>query len=217
MADRCIKTGVNPATQLMESGKLASLKEDIDVEHTLNAFYVEMVLWQLGIGKEAQVLGYACLKFVEMLQSKCLSKSMKSTFGNRVSHQGPRGEGVLFPLLKALQNGYTVTALKLVSDILYYRQPLGALTIKRDEEEVVMMTICNQVIANTPAHKESLNHSQYTASRAFGYGAQMMKIDRHEDQFQQMMAPFHGAPIKMQNRCPADVQDKNQGSPLGDD
>ena len=32
-----------------------------------------------------------------------------------------------------------------------------------------------------------------------------------------MMAPFYGAPAKMQNRHPADVQDKNQGSPLGDD
>ena len=31
------------------------------------------------------------------------------------------------------------------------------------------------------------------------------------------MAPFYGAPTKMQNRHPADVQDKNQGSPLGDD
>ena len=31
------------------------------------------------------------------------------------------------------------------------------------------------------------------------------------------MAPFYGAPAKMQNRHPADVQDKNQGSPLGDD
>ena len=82
---------------------------------------------------------------------------MTNTFGNRVRHQGPRGEGVLFPLLKALQNGYTVTALKLVSDVLYDRQPLGALTIKRDEEEAVMMTICNQVIANTPAAKESLD------------------------------------------------------------
>ena len=76
-----------------------------------------MILWQLGIGKEAQVLGYACLKFVEMLQRKCLSKSTTNTFGNRVSHQGPRGEGVLFPLLKALQNGCAVTALKLVSDV----------------------------------------------------------------------------------------------------
>ena len=94
---------------------------------------------------------------------------MKNIFGNRVSHQGPRGEGVLFPLLKALQNGCTVTALKLVSDVLYDRWSLGALTIKRDEEEVVMMTICNQVIANTPAHKESLNHAQYTAPRTSGY------------------------------------------------
>ena len=32
-----------------------------------------------------------------------------------------------------------------------------------------------------------------------------------------MIAPFYGAPAKIQNRCPADVQDRNQGSPLGDD
>ena len=32
-----------------------------------------------------------------------------------------------------------------------------------------------------------------------------------------MMAPFYGAPAKMQNRCPADEQDRNQGSPLGDE
>ena len=177
LADHRIKTGVNPATQLTESCELASLKEDIEIEHVLDAFYMEMIQWQLRIGKEAQVLGYVCLKFVEMLWRKCLSKSMTNTFGNRVSHQGPRGEGVLFPLLKALQNGYAVTALKLVSDVLYNRWPLGALNIKRDEEEVVMMTICNQVIANTPVHKESLDHAPYTTPRTFGYGAQMMKMD----------------------------------------
>ena len=78
-----------------------------------------MILWQLGIGKEGQVLGYACLKFIEMLRRKRLSKSTTNTFGNRVSHQGPKGEGVLFPLLKALQDGSTITALKLASDVLY--------------------------------------------------------------------------------------------------
>ena len=31
------------------------------------------------------------------------------------------------------------------------------------------------------------------------------------------MASFYGAPAKTQNRHPADVQDKNQGLPLGDD
>ena len=31
------------------------------------------------------------------------------------------------------------------------------------------------------------------------------------------MASFYGAPKKMQNRHPADVQDRNQDSPLGDD
>ena len=81
----------------------------------------------------------------------------------------------------------------------------------------MMMTICNQVIANTSAHKESLNHARYTTPRTFGYGAQMMEIDQHKDQFQQMMSPFYGAHAKMQNRHLADVQDKNQGSPLGDD
>ena len=34
----------------------------------------------------------------------------------------------------------------------------------------------------------------------------MMKMDRHDDQFQQMMAPFYGTPVKMQNMHPADVQ-----------
>ena len=217
LADHHIKTRVNPATQLMESGEPASLKEDIEIEHVLDAFYVKMILWQLGIGKEAQVLGYACLKFVEMLQRKCLSKLMTNTFGNRVSHQGPKGEGVLFSLLKDLQNGYAVTALKLVSDILYDRWPLRALTIKRDKEEAVMITICNRVIANTPVDKESLNHACYTTPKTFGYVAQMMKIDQHEDRFQQMMAPFYEAPPKTQNRHPADVRDKNQGSPLEDD
>ena len=72
------------------------------MEHTLDAFYTEMTLWNLGVGREAQVLGYACLKFIEMLRRKCPSKSMTNTFGNRVSHQGPWGIGVLFPLLTAL-------------------------------------------------------------------------------------------------------------------
>ena len=85
LADHCIKTGVDPATQLMRSSTPASLKEDIEVEHALDAFYTEMILWNLGIGREAQVLGYACLKFMEMLRRKCLSKSTTNTFGNRVS------------------------------------------------------------------------------------------------------------------------------------
>ena len=86
----------------MRSGTPASLKEDIDVEHALDAFYAEMILWNLGVGREAQVLRYACLKFIEMLRRKCLSKSTTNTFGNRVSQQGPWGEGILFPLLIAL-------------------------------------------------------------------------------------------------------------------
>ena len=119
LTDWCIKTGVDPATQLTKAGTLASLKEDIEVEHTLDAFYAEMILWKLGVGREAQVLGYACLKFIEMLKGKCLSKSTTNTFGNRVSHQGPRGEGILFLILVALQDGSTITALKLDSDVLY--------------------------------------------------------------------------------------------------
>ena len=97
-----IQTGVNPATQLTRAGTPASLKEDIEVEHALDAFYVEMILWKLRVRKEAQVLGYACLKSIEMLRRKCLSKLTTNTFGNRVSHQVPRGEDVLFPLLVAL-------------------------------------------------------------------------------------------------------------------
>ena len=72
------------------------------MEHALDVLYVEMILWTLGVGKQAQVLGYACLKFIEMLMRKCLCKSTTNTFGNRVSHQGPWGEGVLFPLVVAL-------------------------------------------------------------------------------------------------------------------
>ena len=101
LADHCIKTGVDPAIQLMRSGIPASLKEDVEGEHALYAFYAEMILWNLGVVREVQVFGYACLKFIEMLQRKCLSKSTTNTFGNRVSHQGPWGEGTLFPLLTA--------------------------------------------------------------------------------------------------------------------
>ena len=102
LADHRIKTGVDPATQLMSPGTPDSLIEDIEVEHTLNAFYAEMILWNLGVGRETQMLGYACLKFIEMLRRKCLSKSTTNTFGNKVSQQGPRGKGILFQLLTAL-------------------------------------------------------------------------------------------------------------------
>ena len=121
LTDWRIRTGVDLATKLTRAGTPASLKEDIEVEHALDAFYVEMILWKLGVGKEAQLLGYACLTFIEMLRRKSLSKSTTNTFGNRVSHQGPWGEGILFPLLVALQDGSTVTALKLASDMLYDR------------------------------------------------------------------------------------------------
>ena len=102
LTDWHIKAGVDPATQLTRACTPASLKEDIEVKHALDAFYAEMILWKLGVGREAQVLGYTCLKFIEMLRRKCLSKSTTNTFGNRVSHQGPWGEGILFPFLVAL-------------------------------------------------------------------------------------------------------------------
>ena len=102
LADCRIKTGVDPATQLSRFSTPASLIEDIELELVLNAFYTEMILWNLGVGREAQVLGYTCLEFIDMLRRKCLSKSTTNTFGNRVSQQGPRGEGVLFSLLTAL-------------------------------------------------------------------------------------------------------------------
>ena len=119
LTDWCIRTGIDPATQLTRAGTPASLKEDIEVEHALDVFYAEMILWKLGVGKEAQVLGYAYLKFIEMLRRKCLSKSTTNTFGHRVSCQGPQGEGILFPLFVALRDGFTITVLKLASDVLY--------------------------------------------------------------------------------------------------
>ena len=89
------------------------------------------------------------------------------------------------------------------------------MTVKRDEEEELMMTIYNQVLVNTPVHKEPLSQARYTAPRTFGYGAQVKKLERHVDQFQQMMAPFHAASAgRVQNRHPADVEDKTQGTPL---
>ena len=88
--------------------------------------------------------------------------------------------------------------------------------MKRDEEEELMMTICNQVLANTPVHKETLSWARYTAPRTFGYRAQIKKLERYDDQFQQMMASFQAASTRrVQNRHPADVKDKTQDSPLG--
>ena len=121
---------------------------------------MHLILWNLGVGRKAQVLGYACLKFIEMLRRKCLSKSTTNTFRKRVSQQGPQGEDILFPLLVTLQDSSTITALKLVSDVLYDWRPLGSLTVKRDEEEELMMIMCNQVLANTPMHKEPLGQAQ---------------------------------------------------------
>ena len=121
-----------------------------------------------------------------MLRRKCLSKSTTNTFGKRVSCQGPWGKGILFPFLVALQDGSTITALKLASDVLYDRRPLGSVTVKRDEEE------------------EPLGRTQ------------IKKLERYDNQFQQMMAPFHAASTgRVQKRHPADVEDKTQGTPLG--
>ena len=77
------------------------------------------------------------------------------------------------------------------------------------------MIICNQVLANTPIHKEPLGHTQYTAPRMFGYGAQMRKLEQHDNQFKQQMAPFHAVAMgKTQNRCPFNVTDRSHGSSL---
>ena len=70
-------------------------------------------------------------------------------------------------------------------------------------------------MANTPVHKEQLSRARYTAPEAIGYGAQIKKLERYDDQFQQKMAPFHAASTgRVQNKCPADVKDKTQ-NPLG--
>ena len=52
LTDRHIRTGVNPTTQLTRASTQDSLKEDIEVEHTLDVFYAEMILWKLGSKKE---------------------------------------------------------------------------------------------------------------------------------------------------------------------
>ena len=102
-----------------------------------------------------------------------------------------------------------------MSDVLYDRRPLGSVTVKRDEEEKLVMITCNQVLANTPMHKEPLGWAQYTAPRIFGYGAQMKRLEQHDSQFKQQMAPFQAATnVKMQNRHPSDVVDRSHGSPL---
>ena len=78
-----------------------------------------------------------------------------------------------------------------------------------------MMIISNQVLANTPMHKEALGQDRYTAPRMFGYGAQMRKFEQHENQFKQQMDPFHAAATgKTQNRHPSNVTDRSHGSPL---
>ena len=40
--------------------------------------------------------------------------------------------------------------------------------MNRDEEEELMMTICNQVMANTPVHKEHLSRARYTVQEPLG-------------------------------------------------
>ena len=100
--------------------------------------------------------------------------------------------------------------------MLYDQQPLGSAAMKRNEEEELIMTICNQVLANTPLHKEPSSQARYTAPRTFGYRAQIKKLEKHDNQFQQMMAPFHAASTgRVQNRHPADVKDKTQCTRLG--
>ena len=95
-----------------------------------------------------------------------------------------------------------------MSDVLYDLRPLGSLTVKRDEEEELMMIMCNQVLANGPMPKEPLCWAQYTAPRIFGYDGQMRRLEQHDKQFKQQMAPFQAAAVgKTQNRQPS-------GSPL---
>ena len=102
-----------------------------------------------------------------------------------------------------------------MSDVLYDWRPLESLTVIKDEEEELMMNICNQVLANTPMHKEPLGQAQYTAPRIFGYGAQMRRLDQHDNQFKQQMAPFQAAATgKTQNKCHSDVTNRSHGSPL---
>ena len=87
--------------------------------------------------------------------------------------------------------------------------------MKRDEEEEVMVKICNQVLANTPIHQEPFGRAQYTAPRTFGYGAQMKRLERHNSKFKQLMPPLQAAATgKMQNKHPSDVVDRSHRSPL---
>ena len=68
---------------------------------------------------------------------------------------------------------------------------------------------------NTPMHKEPLGQAQYTAPRTFGYGAQMKRLEKHDSQFQQQMAPFQTATTgKAQNRHPSDVVNRSHWLPL---
>ena len=67
--------------------------------------------------------------------------------------------------------------------MLYDSQTLGSVTVKRDEEEELLMTICYQVLVNAPVYKEPLSQARYTAPRTFGHGAQIKKMERYDDQF----------------------------------
>ena len=99
--------------------------------------------------------------------------------------------------------------------MLYNQQPLGSVTVKRNEEEELMMITCNQVLMNTPMHKEPLGQALYTAPRTLGYGAQIKRLEKHDSQFQQQMAPFQAAATgKTQNRCSSDVVSRSHGSTL---
>ena len=59
-----------------------------------------------------------------------------------------------------------------------------------------------------------MSQVRYTAPRTFEYREQIEKLERYDNQFWQMMAPFHVASTRrVQNRHPADVKDKTP--PLG--
>ena len=86
--------------------------------------------------------------------------------------------------------------------------------MKRDEEEELMMIICNQVLVNTPMHKEPLGQMWYMAPSIFGYGAQMRRLEQQDSQFKQQMTTFQAATTgKTQKRHPSDVVDRSHGSP----
>ena len=77
LTDWHIKTGVDPATQLTRAGTPASLKEDIEVEHALDAFYAEMTLWKLGSRKGGAAAGL-CLPEVHRNAKEEMSQQINN-------------------------------------------------------------------------------------------------------------------------------------------